>query len=63
MDIYTVITSSTCISAYTVQATSKQEAKDKMYAGEWQRVNCIQVISIIVSIWTLKMRWLRKLCK
>ena len=38
MDIYTVITSSTCISAYTVQATSKQEAKDKMYAGEWD--NC-----------------------
>lgn len=38
MDTYMVVTSSTCISSYTVDAKSKEEAKSKLYSGEWD--NC-----------------------
>ena len=33
--IYTVVTSSTCISHYQVRAKSEEDAKDKIYAGEY----------------------------
>jgi len=33
--MYTVVTSSTCISHYQVRAKSEEDAKDKIYAGEY----------------------------
>ncbi len=34
-NLYTVVTSSTCITHYKVRARSKKDAKNKMYTGEY----------------------------
>ena len=33
--IYTVVTSSTCITHYKVRAKSEEDAKDQVYSGEY----------------------------